>query len=118
MDQPDATDPTFARGPSSLTRVIDHLRAEGYGADLTALEGGDIRCGACEQASPAAEFRTGELRRTEGASDPSDMSAVIGLTCPACGAAGVLVARYGPEVGVADADVLVAIDSAPPPPVG
>ena len=40
------------------------------------------------------------------------------LNAAICGAAGVLVARYGPEVGVADADVLVAIDSAPPPPVG
>jgi hypothetical protein len=96
----------YARDASGLEQVLDGLRTDGYTGQLTALEGGDVRCDACGEASPAGEFHAGELRRTEGASDPADMTAVVGLTCPRCQAKGALVAMFGPEADIADADVL------------
>jgi hypothetical protein len=45
----------------------------------------------------------------EGASDPDDMLAVMGVTCPTCGDKAALVVAYGPNAGAADADVLVAL---------
>ena len=66
-------------------------------------------CGACRAASPAGAFGVGLQRRLEGASDPDDMQLVVGATCPACGAQGVLSLHYGPTAGEDDADVLVAL---------
>jgi hypothetical protein len=102
-------DARYARDPSGLTPVLDALRADGYEEDMSALEGADVRCGRCGEASPASSFQVGELRRTEGASDPDDMAAVVGLTCPACGAKGALVTMFGPNASAAEADVLVAL---------
>lgn len=99
----------FARGASSVFEVLRDLEAEGYTEDMTARAGGHVRCGACGDESAAGEFRTGELRRVEGASDPGDMSAVLGITCPRCRARGVLVVMYGPEAGADDSDVLAAL---------
>ena len=48
--------------------------------------------------------------RLEGASDPADMSLVVPLDCPDCGARGVLVLRYGPEASMEEADVLAVLD--------
>jgi hypothetical protein len=112
------TEENYAQGPSTLSQVVEDLRTEGFTAELTALEGGDIRCGSCGEASSAGRFETAELRRTEGASDPADMSAVYGLVCPACATRGVLVAKFGPDASIAEADVLTHLDSAPPPSVG
>lgn len=99
----------YARDPSGLEQVLDVLRADGFTGEMTALEGGDVRCGTCGAASPAGTFHAGELRRTEGASDPADMAAVVGLTCPRCRAKGALVAMFGPEADIAAADVLSAL---------
>ncbi len=50
------------------------------------------------------------LRRTEGASDPADMLAVVALCCPACDTRGTAVLNYGPEATVDDAEVLVGLE--------
>ncbi|HUF31869.1 MAG TPA: hypothetical protein VMN58_01520 [Acidimicrobiales bacterium] len=99
----------YARDASGLEQLLDGLRADGYTGDMTALEGGDVRCGSCGATSPAGSFHVGELRRTEGASDPADMAAVVGLTCPRCDAKGALVTMFGPEADIAAADVLSAL---------
>jgi hypothetical protein len=47
-----------------------------------------------------------DIRRTEGASDPDDMLAVVALTCPRCQTRAAAVLGYGPEAAEDDADVL------------
>ena len=96
--------------PRGLDEIIATLSADGFACSMTALAGGDVRCGECGQASPANDFTVETLRRTEGASDPGDMSAVVALTCPRCSARGTAVLRFGPEAGEADEDVLAALD--------
>jgi len=98
------------RDPSSMFEILAELAAEGYTEDMVPHEGGLIVCRHCDQERPAGEFDHGSLHRLEGASDPADMSAVIGLTCPNCSAKGVLVLMYGPEAGAADNDVMIALD--------
>lgn len=112
------TEPNYAQGPSTISQLVEELREQGFTAEMTPLEGGDVCCGACGAASAAGRYESGPLRRAEGASDPADMAVVVGLTCPACGGRGVLVAMFGPEASIAEADVLTALEPAPPPTVG
>jgi hypothetical protein len=98
-----------ARDPSSIFEILRDFQDDGFSADLYAEEGGDIRCGACNVATPAGDVDVAELRRMEGASDPADMAAVVAATCPSCGSRGVMVVMYGPEASGADTDVLAAL---------
>lgn len=98
--------------PSDNTAEQDVLAAfaeEGHTAELWSKPGARILCGTCHTTSPASAFTVALQRRLEGASDPADMQLVIGATCPACGAKGVLNLHYGPTAGEDDADVLVAL---------
>jgi hypothetical protein len=99
-----------ARDPRGLDEILAALSAEGFASSMTPLAGGDVRCGECGQESPAGDFEVESLRRTEGASDPGDMSAIAAITCPRCRAKGAAVLRFGPEAGEADEDVLAALD--------
>ena len=99
-----------ARDPSSMFEILRDLAAEGYTSDMVPREGGQVLCRQCGQERAAGEFGHGALRRMEGASDPGDMSAVMGLTCPNCSANGVLVLMYGPDASGADTDVLAALE--------
>lgn len=92
-----------------MTAVLASFASEGFTTELWARTGGSILCGACSTTSPAADFRIGAQRRLEGASDPADMQLVVGATCPACGAKGVLSLHYGPTAGEEDSDILVAL---------
>lgn len=110
-EEPASTDEsgTSAQDAGTLTEVLAQFKADGYEGDLFAEEGGDVRCGTCDEATPAGELDVDELRRLEGASDPSDMSAVVAATCPRCGTRGVMVVMYGPEASGADTDVMAAL---------
>ena len=102
----------MAGAPSDNTTggdVIASFHEEGYLAELWVRPDGQVRCGACVVTSPAADFAVGRQRRLEGASDPDDMQLVVGATCPACGARGVLTLQYGPKASQDDADVVVAL---------
>lgn len=102
----------IAGAPSDNTTggdVLASFRQDGYHADLWARPGGQVRCGACGVTSPAGRFAIGRQRRLEGASDPADMQLVVGATCPACGAKGVLTLQYGPAAGPDEADIVVAL---------
>jgi hypothetical protein len=92
--------------PTGLVEILGELGAEGYTGQWSAVEGGSVRCGTCGRESRADEVDPVALRRTEGASDPGDMAAVVALACPHCDTKGALVLRFGPEAGTADADVL------------
>lgn len=94
---------------TTVEAVLACFAGEGFTVDLWARPDGFILCGACRTSSPAAAFAVGRQRRLEGASDPADMQLVVGATCPACGAKGVLSLHYGPTSGADDADILVAL---------
>jgi hypothetical protein len=91
--------------PDTVTEAIALLRTEGYTADVE-VAGGRAECSACATAHPFDRLLADRVYRFEGASDPGDEAIVIGLTCPVCGAKGVLVSAYGPD---ADPDEFVAI---------
>ena len=94
---------------TTVEAVLAVFAERGFTVELWSKPGGQILCGSCHTTSPAASFPVGLQRRLEGASDPADMQLVVGATCPACGAKGVLSLHYGPTAGEDDADVLVAL---------
>ena len=102
--------PEAARDPRGLDEILEALGQQGFTGSMTPLAGGAIRCGGCSTETPGGSFAVAELRRTEGASDPGDMSAIAAVTCPSCGTKGTVVLRFGPEAGEADDDVLAALD--------
>jgi len=103
---PEPNEPTSAPVDTPLLVVLQALELEGFTSQFDACADGTVRCLTCGATLPAAEVAAGDIRRLEGASDPADMLAVVPMRCARCGAAGVLVANYGPEATVADAEVL------------
>jgi hypothetical protein len=99
---------------ATLGEIIATLEAAGFTGQLAARSGGMILCFTCRRESPAGAFTLHAQRRTEGASDPDDMLAILGLTCPACGAQGTIVLGYGPESDPDDAEVLAHLGLARP----
>ena len=91
----------------TLQSVLAALAEEGYDGEANAVEGGTVHLRRCGHDVGAAELAVEHVRRMEGASDPDDMLAVMGITCPQCGDKASLVVHYGPTAGPADADVLV-----------
>jgi len=104
VDGPDAEGPASDGG--SLAEVIAAFEVEGFGGQFAARDGGRLLCYTCRREPAAETVQLYRLRRTEGASDPDDMAAVVALTCPRCGARGTVVLKYGPEAPDDDSDVL------------
>lgn len=96
-----------------LLAVLDDLAGRGIEGQLRAVDGGDVQCLTCRQTTPAAGWEILSLTRLEGVSDPADMLAVVAMRCPSCATDGVLVAHYGAESSVEEAEVLVALDRHP-----
>ncbi len=94
---------------ATLGEIMATLDAAGYGAQMATRPDGVILCLTCRQESAATEFDLQVMRRTEGASDPADMLAVVGLVCPRCQAKGTMVLGYGPEADPDDAEVVVRL---------
>jgi hypothetical protein len=101
------TQPSVPAYGATLTEIIATLEAAGYTGQMAARADGMLLCLTCRQESPANEFTLGAMRRTEGASDPDDMLAVVGLTCPRCSTLGTAVLGYGPEADPDDAEIVV-----------
>ena len=106
----DASDAQYARDSSSLTAILAEFEAQGYGGQFAAREGARLLCFACSTEHDAATTAMTALRRTEGASDPDDMQAIVAVTCPSCHTKGTAVLNYGPEAPMADAEVLRALE--------
>ena len=102
--------PEYASDGTTLVEIIRQLEDVGFTAQMSAVEGGRIRCFACREVSEAADVELTVIRRTEGASDPDDMVAVVALTCPRCGAKGTIALKYGPEAPLDESDVLRLLD--------
>lgn len=105
----DAAPPPDPGEASSLADIVDELDRAGYHGQWRALDGGRIECLTCRSIFRAIEVKADTVRRVEGASDPDDEAIAIGLICPVCGTWGTLIASYGPEASVEDADVLAAL---------
>ncbi len=105
--------PAAAGAPSdntTLVAVLNALVAEGFTQDMFVTPEAQLRCGVCHRDTAPADLVLDRLRRIEGASDPADMAAVLGVTCGHCDARGTAVVRYGPEAEPQDAEVLLALD--------
>ena len=94
---------------TTLSAILADLEDQGWRAQFGARPDGMVRCFSCQTEHPASGFPVDGIRRTEGASDPADMLAVSTVTCPSCGARGILTLNYGPDCSAEDADVLVAL---------
>jgi len=98
---------------TTLQDVTDRLDAAGYAGQFRAEPGSELRCLTCRQTFAASSLHADDVLRLEGASDPGEMTIVIALVCPHCETKGTLVARYGPEASLEEADVLAAVERTP-----
>jgi hypothetical protein len=96
----------------TILDVLGELESLGFTGQFMPREGGQVECLTCHQLSPADKTVFRQLRRLEGASDPDDMLAVVGLSCPHCSAQGTAVLGYGPEGAAVDAEVLERLEDA------
>lgn len=111
MTEPIA-EPPVAGAPSdntSLRAVLDEFLRSGFAGDIRVCDDGRLCCGVCGFSADPAEVELRALRRLEGASDPSDMVAVLAVVCPACRSEGTAVVRFGPDADTGDAAVLSAL---------
>lgn len=98
------------REDETILDVLGELESLGFTGQFMPREGGQVECLTCHRLSPADETVFRHLRRLEGASDPDDMLAVVGLACPHCGARGTAVLGYGPEASAVDTEVLELLE--------
>ncbi len=111
MDEPPTPRaPTDPGESTTLSEVLELLVAEGFTRDMFVTAEGALRCGACHQDTAPADLSLERMVRIEGASDPADMAAVLGVLCRHCGARGTAIVRFGPEAGPQDDAVLLALD--------
>ena len=96
---PDPSDNT------TLSAVLADYASGGYEGEFTVSDEG-VRCVSCGGSSAAGSFEIQSLRRLEGASDPSDMVAVLASACPLCSTRGTMVVMFGPEATAAEAELL------------
>jgi hypothetical protein len=96
----------------TILGVLGELESLGFTGQFMPREGGHVECLTCHRLSPADETVFRQLRRLEGASDPDDMLAVVGLACPHCSAQGAAVLGYGPEAEAVDTEVLERLEDA------
>jgi len=94
---------------TSLGAVLADFDSAGFSAILMATDGG-VLCAACRSIVDPGDLLIQRLRRLEGASDPADMLAVVGATCPGCHLDGTLLLSYGPDTDAMHADVLAGLD--------
>ena len=104
------TTPDNATDATPLGEALKRFEAEGFTGQLAAQEGGDVICYSCRATTHASEIELAALIRTEGASDPDDMTAVAAVTCSHCGAKGTLVLHFGAIAPVEHDDVLRALE--------
>jgi hypothetical protein len=106
-----AVDPENPTDDSPL-RVADDLERRGD-APFAIRPGALLHCGSCGSDSAAARQSADQARRTEGASDPADMTMVMPVVCPVCGARGTLTLGYGPEADPDASDFISAVPRDP-----
>jgi hypothetical protein len=93
---------------TSLAAILDDFDEAGFSATLMATDAG-VLCTTCRSIVDPGDLLVQRMRRLEGASDPSDMLAVVGATCPGCHLDGTLLLGYGPDTDPAHAGALAAL---------
>jgi hypothetical protein len=96
----------------TIREVLTELEELGFTGQFAPRDGGEVECLQCHRRSPADRTVLRHLRRLEGASDPDDMLAMVGLACPHCDAQGTAVLGYGPEATLVDVEVLSRLEDA------
>lgn len=96
----------YASDGTTLVEVTKGFEDQGFAGQMMARPGGMIRCVACNQEHRADQTVLHALRRTEGASDPDDMAAVVALECPHCHTKATAVLAFGPAATPEDDEVL------------
>jgi hypothetical protein len=94
----------------TIVEVLGALERAGYVGQFVPRDGAEVECLQCHRRWPADKTALRELRRLEGASDPADMVAVVGLQCPLCSHLGTAVLSYGPEASDVDTEVLIQLE--------
>lgn len=90
---------------TTLADVLDLYAAGGFEGLLGVTQDGDVECETCGAVSSPSDVEMHSRRRFEGASDPDDMVAILGVSCPVCGTLGTLIAHVGPVASGEDAHV-------------
>jgi hypothetical protein len=104
-----------ARGAATIMEISAAFENEGFRGQFGSGERGEVKCFTCKRRSPAESMAVEHLRRLEGASDPSDMLAIVALTCPNCDTPGTLILNYGPVATAEDDTILRRLEQSPPP---
>ena len=104
------TTPDNATDATPLGEALKNFERDGFTSQLAAQEGANVVCYECHTTSSAHDVELAALIRTEGASDPDDMTAVAAVTCPSCGAKGTLVLHFGAVAPVEHDEVLGALE--------
>jgi hypothetical protein len=97
-----------------LLEVLRRFEDDGYASQFRSIDGGRIECLTCHTAFAADRHQPIEVVRLEGVSDPADMLMVVPLECPNCSSRGTLVANYGPEATLEDAEATRLLDRSAP----
>jgi DNA-directed RNA polymerase subunit RPC12/RpoP len=106
---PGSGQPTNYPADVSLGEVLAEFEADGFTDQFEIDDAtGACTCGACGRATSPDSIDVVTGRRLEGASDPAEMSTVLGVRCPHCGRRGTAVCRYGPEASEGEAALLLA----------
>lgn len=82
--------------PETVTEAVQLLEATGFGSEFF-LDDHGFGCPDCDQVHTPERLVVEATYRFEGASDPGDASIVLGVRCPVCGAAGIIVSAYGAD---------------------
>ncbi|HVE99476.1 MAG TPA: hypothetical protein VNA12_09890 [Mycobacteriales bacterium] len=102
--------PRNATDATTLAEALQRFEAEGFTGQFAARDGAQVMCFSCRTESPAGAVVLEGLIRTEGASDPDDMTAVAALVCPSCQAKGTVALHFGPSATLEEDEVLSAFD--------
>jgi hypothetical protein len=104
------TTPDNATDATPMGEALKRFEQDGFTAQLAAQEDAKVVCYECHTTSSAADVELCALIRTEGASDPDDMTAVAAVICPHCAARGTLVLHFGALAPTEHHEVLSALE--------
>jgi len=96
---------------TTLTAELDELRRQGYDGDIVLRDGPQVCCRSCDHCVDPEDMQVDVFRRLEGASEPDEMSAIVGITCTGCGSKGTLVVAFGPNASEREAELLQHLDT-------
>jgi hypothetical protein len=104
------TTPDNATDATTLGEALAKFEQQGFTGQFGVAEGKQVVCFSCHMRHPAKDTVLHALIRTEGASDPDDMTAVAAVVCPHCHAKGTLVVHFGALATPEEDDVLRALE--------